>query len=78
MIPSKRLRDSSAKILSQFERRSKQGSLHFANLASICGGLEGNNQAIAWLEKAYDQRFDPEVLRRTRKQVGDNPQPPRN
>lgn len=26
-------------------------------------GLEDNNQAIAWLEKAYEQRFDPEVLR---------------
>ncbi len=55
-------KEEAAKILSQFEHRSKQGFSHFTNLASIYAGLDDNNQAIAWLEKAYEQRFDPEVL----------------
>src|SRR5437868_6262555 len=51
-----------AKILQYFESRTQQGFLHFANLASVYAGLDDKDESFAWLEKAYEQRLDPEVL----------------
>ena len=55
-------KEQAAKILHEVEARSKRQFVHFENLASICTGLGENSKAITWLEKAYDQRFDPENL----------------
>ncbi len=50
------------RILRDLESRSQRGFLHCASLASIHAGLDESDAAVAWLRKACDQRFDPEVL----------------
>jgi hypothetical protein len=35
-----------------------------ANIALIYAGLGDNDQAMNWLEKAYDARFNPSILLR--------------
>ncbi|HEV2729389.1 MAG TPA: winged helix-turn-helix domain-containing protein [Terriglobales bacterium] len=49
-------------ILKEFEARSKRDFLHSASVSSIYTGLDENDKAIAWLEDAYQQRCDPEIL----------------
>jgi tetratricopeptide (TPR) repeat protein len=49
-------------ILREFETRSRQNFLHAASMSSIYTGLDENEKAMACLEMAYQQRFDPEVL----------------
>jgi len=55
-------KDKALAILNQFERRSKQDFLHAASMSSVYTGLGENEKALCSLEKAYQQRFDPEVL----------------
>jgi hypothetical protein len=35
-----------------------------ANIALIYAGLGDNDQAMNWLEKAYDARFNPSIMLR--------------
>jgi hypothetical protein len=37
---------------------------HAAEIALIYAGLNDKDQAMAWLEKAYAERFNPAVLMR--------------
>ena len=49
-------------ILRQYEARSKRDFLHAASISSVYTGLAENEKAMTYLEKAYQQHFDPEVL----------------
>ena len=55
-------KEKALQILRRFETRSKQDFLHAASMSSVYTGLDENEKAIACLEKACQQRFDPEVL----------------
>ena len=53
------------KILDDLKRQSQQRA--FANapeIALVYVGLTDHDQAMAWLEKAYEERFNPGVLLR--------------
>ena len=50
------------RILRDLESRSQHRFLHCASIASIYTGLGEDGEALAWLGKACDQQFDPEVL----------------
>jgi TolB-like protein/Tfp pilus assembly protein PilF/predicted ATPase len=43
-------------ILNKFEQRSNQEYVPALNFAQICAGLGNNEQTLAWLEKACDER----------------------
>ena len=58
-------RKSAVKILDDLKRQSQQRA--FANapeIALVYVGLTDHDQAMAWLEKAYEERFNPGVLLR--------------
>lgn len=50
------------KILNGLKNRSNQRLSHASEIALIYAGLDEKNQAITWLERAYEQRFDPSIL----------------
>ena len=50
------------KLLGDLKNGSKQSNA--ADIAMIYGGLQGKDEAFAWLEKAYEERFNPSVLLR--------------
>ncbi len=48
--------DKALEILNEFEKRSNQEYVPALNCAQICAGLGHNEQALAWLEQACDER----------------------
>ena len=44
------------KLLRELEERSRQKYVSPTHLATVCMGLGKKEQAIAWLERAYQQR----------------------
>jgi tetratricopeptide (TPR) repeat protein len=56
-------RSEALKILNDLTRRSN-GFSNAAEIAMIYVGLGENDQAMAWLEKAYSERFNPSILLR--------------
>jgi TolB-like protein/DNA-binding winged helix-turn-helix (wHTH) protein/Tfp pilus assembly protein PilF len=56
-------RNEALKILNDLTVRSN-GSSNAAETALIRAGLGENDQAMAWLEKAYSERFNPSILLR--------------
>ena len=53
------------KILEDLKKRSTHGSYSNApEIALVYAGLNDKNQAMAWLEKAYQERFNPSILLR--------------
>jgi TolB-like protein/DNA-binding winged helix-turn-helix (wHTH) protein/Tfp pilus assembly protein PilF len=56
-------RNEALKILNDLTRRSRDFS-SAAEIALIYVGLGENDQAMAWLEKAYSERFNPSILLR--------------
>ena len=56
-------KDQALKILNDLKSRS-QASSNFPEIALVYVGLDERDQAIAWLEKAYAERFNPGVLMR--------------
>jgi TolB-like protein/DNA-binding winged helix-turn-helix (wHTH) protein/Tfp pilus assembly protein PilF len=56
-------RNDALKILNDLTRRSN-GFSNAAEIALIYAGLGENDQAMAWLEKAYSERFNPSILLR--------------
>jgi len=56
-------REEASKILSELKNKS-HGVPNAPEIALVYVGLDDKNQAMAWLEKAYAERFNPSVLRR--------------
>lgn len=51
-------------LLNDLKQRSENGDPHSAEIAMIYAALGNNNQAMTWLEKSYEERFNPGVLLR--------------
>jgi tetratricopeptide (TPR) repeat protein len=52
------------KILDDLKNRSQNGFSNAPEIALVYVGLDQKDQAMAWLEKAFDDRFSPWVLMR--------------
>ena len=57
-------RDQALEIAKDLEARQTQGPAADANIALIHVGLGDNDQAMIWLNKAYQARFNPSILMR--------------
>ncbi len=57
-------RDKAIKILNDLKNRSNDKFSNSAVIALIFVGLDEKGQAMAWLEKAYAERFNPQILMR--------------
>jgi TolB-like protein/DNA-binding winged helix-turn-helix (wHTH) protein/Tfp pilus assembly protein PilF len=57
-------RDDALALLRDLDARSKPAYLDASDIASIYAALGEPNRAILWLDKAYEQRFNPSVLLR--------------
>jgi TolB-like protein/DNA-binding winged helix-turn-helix (wHTH) protein/Tfp pilus assembly protein PilF len=57
-------RSEAAKLLSDLMKRSSPNYSHASEIAMIYASLGDTNQAMNWLEKGYDERFNPGVLLR--------------
>jgi hypothetical protein len=51
-------------MLNDLKSRSHGASSNFPEIALVHVGLDDRDQAMAWLEKAYEERFNPGVLLR--------------
>jgi Flp pilus assembly protein TadD len=58
------VRDEAVKILNDLKNRSQNGFSNAPEIALVYVGLDEKDQAMAWLEKAYAERFSPWVLMR--------------
>jgi len=52
------------KLLSELEKRSSPGYSHASEIATVYVALGNRDQAMNWLEKGYEERFNPGVLLR--------------
>jgi TolB-like protein/DNA-binding winged helix-turn-helix (wHTH) protein/Flp pilus assembly protein TadD len=57
-------RSEAVKLLSDLKKRSSPGYSHASEIAVIYAGLGDNDQAMTWLDKGYEERFNPGVLLR--------------
>jgi tetratricopeptide (TPR) repeat protein len=57
-------RDEAVRILDDLKNRSRDTLSNAPEIALVYVGLDEKNQAMAWLEKAYAERFNPGVLLR--------------
>jgi tetratricopeptide (TPR) repeat protein len=57
-------RDEAAKILNDVKINRRRPSPNAPEIALVYVGLDEKDQAMAWLEKAYAERFSPWVLMR--------------
>jgi TolB-like protein/DNA-binding winged helix-turn-helix (wHTH) protein/Flp pilus assembly protein TadD len=53
-----------AKILEDLKARSNHGSPNAPEIALVYVGLQQNDEAMSWLERAYEERFNPSILLR--------------
>ena len=51
-------------LLNDLKKRSAAGSPHASEIAMIYAALGNKDQAMTWLEKGYEERFNPGVLLR--------------
>jgi TolB-like protein/DNA-binding winged helix-turn-helix (wHTH) protein/Tfp pilus assembly protein PilF len=58
------MRDEAAKKLNDMKNRSPQAFSNAPEIAMVYVGLDQKDQAMAWLEKGYTERFSPWVLMR--------------
>ncbi len=58
------MRDKAAKILDDLKNRPSHAFSNAPEIAMVCLGLDEKNQAMAWLEQSYAERFSPWVLMR--------------
>jgi TolB-like protein/Flp pilus assembly protein TadD len=52
------------RLLNDLKKSSASGDPHSAEIAMIYAALGNNDQAMTWLEKSYEERFNPGVLLR--------------
>ena len=57
-------RGEAEKLLSDLKKRSSPGYSDASEIAAIYASLGDKNQALNWLEKGYEERFNPGVLLR--------------
>jgi len=57
-------KSEAVKLLDDLKRRSTPGFSHASEIAVIYAALGDTDQAMSWLEKGYDERFNPGVLLR--------------
>jgi TolB-like protein/DNA-binding winged helix-turn-helix (wHTH) protein/Tfp pilus assembly protein PilF len=57
-------RSEAAKLLGDLKKRSGAGYSNASEIAIIYASLGDRDQAMSWLEKGYDERFNPSVLLR--------------
>jgi TolB-like protein/DNA-binding winged helix-turn-helix (wHTH) protein/Tfp pilus assembly protein PilF len=57
-------RSEAVQVLNDLKKRSNPGNSSAPEIAMIYASLGDNDQAMNWLEKAYDARFNPGVLLR--------------
>jgi len=57
-------KSEATKILNDLKKRSNATYSHGPEIAVIYAALGDNDQAIKWLEKGYEERFNPGVLLR--------------
>jgi TolB-like protein/DNA-binding winged helix-turn-helix (wHTH) protein/Tfp pilus assembly protein PilF len=57
-------REEATKILHDLKSRSRAGFSNAPEIAVVYVGLDEKDQAMAWLEQAYAERFNPGVLMR--------------
>jgi TolB-like protein/DNA-binding winged helix-turn-helix (wHTH) protein/Tfp pilus assembly protein PilF len=57
-------REEAEKILNDLKNRSRAGFSNAPEIALVYVGLDDKDQAMAWLERAYEERFNPGVLMR--------------
>jgi TolB-like protein/DNA-binding winged helix-turn-helix (wHTH) protein/Flp pilus assembly protein TadD len=55
-------RNDALRIATELEQRQKQNGTVHANIALVYLGLGNAAEAMKWLEKAYDARFNPAIL----------------
>jgi TolB-like protein/DNA-binding winged helix-turn-helix (wHTH) protein/Tfp pilus assembly protein PilF len=57
-------RSEAIELLSDLKKRSKPGYSNASEIAAVYASLGGKDQAMNWLEKGYEERFNPSVLLR--------------
>jgi Tfp pilus assembly protein PilF len=57
-------RTKAVKLLSDLKKRSIPGHSNASEIATIHASLGDTDQAMTWLEKGYEERFNPSVLLR--------------
>jgi tetratricopeptide (TPR) repeat protein len=57
-------RSEAVKLLSELKKHSIPSYSHASEIAVIYASLGDADQAMNWLEKAYEERFNPSVLLR--------------
>jgi TolB-like protein/DNA-binding winged helix-turn-helix (wHTH) protein/Tfp pilus assembly protein PilF len=57
-------RSEAVKLLDNLKKRSRPGYSNAAEIAMIYASLGNADQAMTWLEKGYEERFNPGVLLR--------------
>jgi TolB-like protein/DNA-binding winged helix-turn-helix (wHTH) protein/Flp pilus assembly protein TadD len=57
-------RSEAGKLLSDLKKRSNPGHSNASEIAMIYASLGDTDQAMSWLEKGYEERFNPGVLLR--------------
>jgi TolB-like protein/DNA-binding winged helix-turn-helix (wHTH) protein/Tfp pilus assembly protein PilF len=57
-------RSEAVKLLSDLKKRSNPGYSNASEIAMIYASLEDTGQAMIWLEKGFEERFNPGVLLR--------------
>ena len=57
-------RNEAARLLSELEQRSRPGYSSASEIATIYAALGDTDRAMTWLEKGFDERFNPGVLLR--------------
>jgi TolB-like protein/DNA-binding winged helix-turn-helix (wHTH) protein/Flp pilus assembly protein TadD len=57
-------KSEAVKLLSDLKKRSNASYSHASEIAVIYAALDDKTQAMSWLEKGYEERFNPGVLLR--------------
>jgi TolB-like protein/DNA-binding winged helix-turn-helix (wHTH) protein/Tfp pilus assembly protein PilF len=57
-------RSEAIELLSDLKKRSKPGYSNASEIAAVYASLGDKDQAMNWLEKGYEERFNPSVLLR--------------
>jgi TolB-like protein/DNA-binding winged helix-turn-helix (wHTH) protein/Flp pilus assembly protein TadD len=57
-------REEAVHLLSDLKSRSKPGASNASEIAAIYAALGDRDQGMTWLERGYDERFNPGVLLR--------------
>ena len=57
-------RSEAIKLLNDLKKRSTPGYSHASEIAVVYAALGNKDEAMNWLEKGYEERFNPGVLLR--------------